>query len=123
VSGMNLVAIVDDEESVRVGLGSLMRSADVNAELFSSAETFLQRDPSRFALVLSDLQMPGRSGLDLLATLNVTHPQVPVILMTAFPDERIRQRASAAGAYRFLVKPCDPDEIINLVEGVLGTAR
>ena len=123
MNGRNLVAIIDDEEAVRVGLGALMRSADLSAELFASADSFLQTDLSRYAAVFSDIQMPGRSGLDLLIATRAARPELPVILMTAFPDERIRERAEAEGAYRFLTKPCDPDEIITLAETLLATGR
>ena len=117
MNAKDIVAIVDDEEAVRAGLGSLLRSADLNAALFASAEEFFdQGDLARYSCVLSDIQMPGASGIDLLVAIRSARPELPVILMTAFPDERIRERAASEGAYRFLVKPCDPDEIIELAE-------
>ncbi len=120
MSGHGIVAIVDDDEAVRIGLGSLMRSIDVQAEIFASAEGFFESDLSRFACVLSDIQMPGRSGLDLLVAVRDSRPDLPVILMTAFPDDRVRERAAAAGAHRFFVKPCDPNEIVEVVESFLA---
>jgi two-component system response regulator FixJ len=123
LNGRNLVAIVDDEEAVRVGLGALMRSADLKAELFASADSFLETDPALYGVVFSDIQMPGRSGLDLLVATRAARPELPVILMTAFPDERMRERAASEGAYRFLTKPCDPDELITLAETLLAAGR
>ncbi len=117
------MAIVDDDEAVRIGLGSLMRSIDVKAEIFASAEGFFESDQSRFACVLSDIQMPGRSGLDLLIAVRASSPNLPVVLMTAFPDDRVRERAEAAGAYRFFVKPCDPNELVDVVESLLALPR
>jgi FixJ family two-component response regulator len=120
LSDHGIVAIVDDDEAVRIGLESLMRSIDVKAEVFASAESFFESDHSRFACVLSDIQMPGRSGLDLLVAVRASRPDLPVVLMTAFPDERVRERAKAAGAYRFFVKPCDPNALVDVVESLLA---
>jgi FixJ family two-component response regulator len=118
-----VVAIVDDEESVRAGLGSLMRSADIAADLFSSADELLLSDLSRYFCVLSDIQMPGKSGLELLSELTGRRTRLPVVLMTAFSDRRVRERANDGGAYRFLEKPCDPDELIAVVESLLPGSR
>lgn len=115
-----MIAIVDDDQAVRVGLGNLMRSIDVANELFPTADAFLNSDLDRFALVLSDIQMPGMSGLDLLARLRELRPDIPVVLMTAFPDERVRERAEMAGAVRLFIKPCDPDELIELIETLIA---
>jgi two-component system, LuxR family, response regulator FixJ len=118
-----VIAIVDDEEAVRAGLSTLMRSIDLRPEVFASADAFVLADPARYVCVLSDIQMPGRSGIDLLAHVRGVRPDLPVILMTAFPDERVREQARSGGAYRFLAKPCDPDMIVELVEGLLSPDR
>jgi two-component system, LuxR family, response regulator FixJ len=120
LSSDQIIAIVDDEPAVRASLGTLMRSIDVRAELFASADAFLAGDPSRFGGILSDIQMPGRSGIDLLRAVRQSFSQTPVVLMTAFPDERVGEQARAGGAYRFLTKPCDPDMIVGLVEQILS---
>ncbi|OHV16503.1 hypothetical protein BK022_11725 [Methylorubrum extorquens] len=116
------VAIVDDDEFVRAGLGNLMRSIDVDACLFASAEEFLDEDFRLYACVLSDIQMPGLSGLDLLVAVKARQPDLPVVLMTAYPDARVVERANREGAYRFLEKPCDPDELVALVERFVAPA-
>jgi FixJ family two-component response regulator len=118
-----VIAIVDDDQAVRIGLGNLMRSADVANELFPTADAFLESDLDRFALVLSDIQMPGMSGLDLLSRLRELRPKLPVVLMTAFPDERVRARAETEGAVRLFVKPCDPDELIAVIETLLAAGE
>jgi FixJ family two-component response regulator len=115
-----VIAIVDDDQAVRIGLGNLMRSAEVANELFPTADAFLETDLDRFALVLSDIQMPGMSGLDLLSKLRELRPELPVVLMTAFPDERVRARAETEGAVRLFVKPCDPDDLIAVIETLLA---
>lgn len=118
-----VIAIVDDEDGVRAGLATLMRSIDVRPEQFGSADAFLDADLGRYVCVLSDIQMPGRSGIDLLAHVRHMRADLPVILMTAFPDERVREQARAGGAYRFLAKPCNPDMIVDLVEGLLSPGK
>lgn len=119
------VAIIDDEECVRTALDSLLRSVDVRSELFDCGARFLEQDVTRFALVLSDIQMPGISGIDLLGQVQALAPGLPVALMTAFPDVEWRQRAEERGAYRFLVKPLDADAVVDMVERALaqGDAR
>lgn len=117
------IAIVDDEDAVRAGLATLMRSIDVRPELFCSADAFVEADLDRYVCVLSDIQMPGRSGIDLLEHVRRHRPDLPVILMTAFPNDRVRASAQEGGAYRFLTKPCDPDMIVDLVEGLFSTDR
>jgi FixJ family two-component response regulator len=119
VETRGVIAIVDDEEPIRVGLASLMRSVDLVAETYPSADAFLECDFSRYFCVLSDIQMPGASGLDLLKAVRGQRPALPVILMTAFPDERSRAQAAAHGCHRFLTKPGDPDEIIDLIDRLL----
>lgn len=114
------VAIVDDEECVRTALAGLLRSIDVRSELFDSGMSLLDRDVRHFTLVLSDIQMPGLSGIDLLDRLRVLAPGLPVALMTAFPDREWRQRAHEKGAYRFLAKPLDADAVIAMIEELLA---
>ena len=112
------VAIVDDEECVRTALAGLLRSIDVRSELFESGMHFLESDTRSFSLVLSDIQMPGLSGIELLDRIRVVAPDLPVALMTAFPDAEWRRRAQEKGAYRFLAKPLDADAVIAMVEGL-----
>jgi len=113
------VAIVDDEECIRTALAGLLRSIDVSSQLFEDGASLLECDVSRFVLVLSDIQMPGLSGIELLDRLHAAIPDVPVALMTAFPDAEWRQRAQERGASRFLTKPLDADAVIAMIEGLL----
>ncbi|WP_165912276.1 response regulator [Novosphingobium sp. PhB165] len=116
------MAIVDDEECVRTALAGLLRSVDVHSDLFESGLRLLEHDLSHFTLVLSDIQMPGLSGIELLDRIHSIAPDLPVALMTAFPDAEWRQRALEKGAYRFLAKPLDADAVIAMIEGLLGGA-
>jgi two-component system, LuxR family, response regulator FixJ len=123
LNAVPIIAIVDDEDAVRAGLATLMRSIDVRPELFCSADVFVAAELERYVCVLSDIQMPGRSGIDLLEHVRGVRPDLPVILMTAFPDDRVRAAAQAGGAYRFLTKPCDPDIIVDLVKGLFSSSK
>lgn len=100
-----LIAIVDDDEPVRASLLGLIRSLGYAACSFASAEEFLASDDrNRVACVVTDLQMPGMSGLDLQRALAASGGP-PVILITAFPEDRLKQEALAGGAFGFLNKP------------------
>lgn len=118
IEGARLIAIVDDDEDVASALGSLVDSMGMSATLFSSADSFLFEEHGRFDLVISDVQMPGASGIDLARALQVE--QVPVILITAFPSPEIERQALACDVRCFIRKPFDPDELIACIEKVMA---
>ena len=111
-----LIAVVEDDPLVRTATASLIRSAGHWTEGFDCAEAFLREDLARFSCVISDVQMPGLSGLDLLRIVVERGAALPVILMTAFPDPRIERRALTGGACFFLEKPCDPETVVTSLE-------
>ncbi|MFC0384675.1 response regulator transcription factor [Muricoccus vinaceus] len=111
----HLIAIVDDDDSVRVALASLARSAGLRTRAFSSAAAFLAEDLSPFDCVVSDIQMPELSGFDLLRAVRSRRAELPVILITAFPDERVHERAITGGARFFLEKPCNPNLLVTSI--------
>ncbi|RVT90945.1 response regulator transcription factor [Sphingomonas crocodyli] len=111
-----LIAIVDDDGAIRNGLSSLLRSEGYGVELFASAEAFLDRSaPNALDCLITDIQMPGLTGLELQAILRKDRPSMPVIIMTAFPEPTYRERATANGAICFLSKPFNADELLNCV--------
>lgn len=112
------IAIVDDDPFVLSGTYSILRSAGCIARTFSSAEELLASD-EHFACVITDMQMPGMSGLELLRALKARSPAPHVIIMTGFPDEALRERAMEQGAAHFFSKDCDADELIACVTGML----
>lgn len=114
-----LIAIVDDDDSVRVALTSLVRSAGLRAKAYASADSFLAEDLSPFDCVVSDIQMPRLSGFDLLQAVRSRRAELPVILITAYPDERVQRRAISGGARFFLEKPCDPNLLVTRVAEAL----
>ena len=113
--------IVDDDESIRSAMGGLVESFGYSVGTFESADTFLKSGTVADAdcLVL-DVQMPGKSGLELHGELLSSGHQIPTIFMTAFPDGLVRERAMRAGAVCFLAKPFDPSHLIDCIESALG---
>jgi FixJ family two-component response regulator len=110
------IAIVDDDPGVRGSLDSLMRSAGLAPCMFDSAEALLAWEGGAVACVVTDLHMPGMTGLELQAELSRRGWQGPVIVMTAFPTDAAREQALGAGAAAFLTKPIDPDALLEAVE-------
>jgi FixJ family two-component response regulator len=115
-----LVAIVDDDDSVRGTLKELLRSAGFSSRAFESAEAFLgsgyQQDT---ACLITDIRMPGMSGLELQTRLNAERCRIPTIFITAHGDEEMRFQALRAGAVEFLPKPFDDEVLIESVRAAL----
>jgi FixJ family two-component response regulator len=115
------IAVVDDEESVRAAVANLLQSLGLEVAAFGSAEEFLASPAcATAACLISDIQMPGMSGLDLQRHLAAAGNRIPVILMTAFPKDTTRQQASADGAVGYLAKPFESGQLIDLIDGVLA---
>jgi FixJ family two-component response regulator len=116
-----LVAIVDDDDSVRSTLQELLRSAGFPSRGFESAEAFLgSGDQQETACLITDIRMPGMSGLELQATLNAERCKIPTIFITAHGDEEMRFQALRAGAVEFLPKPFDDEALIESVRAAFG---
>ena len=114
------VAVVDDDEAVRAALSNLLASLDLGVATFASAEEFLASPACReSACLITDVQMPGMSGLDLQRHLASEGNRIPVILITAFPQDRLRQQAEAEGAFGFFAKPFDGRLMIDCIERAL----
>src|SRR6202161_2273432 len=115
-----LVAIVDDDESVRGTLHELLRSAGFSSRAFESAEAFLESGHQReTCCLITDIRMPGMSGLELQARLNAEHCRIPTIFITAHGDTRMRMQALRAGAVDFMAKPFDDGVLIESVRAAL----
>jgi FixJ family two-component response regulator len=116
-----VISIVDDDHSVREATKGLVRSLGYGAAAFASAEDFLQSDHvSDTACLITDVQMPGLSGVELQSRLIAQGNRTPVIFITAFPEERIRARALEAGAVGFLSKPFNEDRLIEYIHAALN---
>ena len=115
------VALVDDDLDVRVGLQALLRSFGYRVSLYPGAQQFLDAGFTDIDCVVSDVQMPGMDGLELLLRLRTGAAAPPCILMTAFTDAHIRARALRTGAACFLAKPIDAEELASCI--ALATGR
>jgi FixJ family two-component response regulator len=109
-----VISIIDDDASVRAATNRLVRSLGYDAYTFASADEFL-RSPQvdTTACVIADVQMPDMSGVELQDLLRAQGRRLPVIFITAFPDERVRARALDAGALCFLSKPFDGATLVK----------
>ncbi|MFZ3361514.1 MAG: response regulator [Xanthobacteraceae bacterium] len=115
------ISIVDDDGWARDGIRVLVESLGYEAFAFVSAEQFLESDVlNTTACVITDLQMPGLSGLDLQRELGSKGYRIPIIFITAFPDDRRREHALGAGAIGFLTKPFDERSLIDCLSAAVG---
>jgi FixJ family two-component response regulator len=116
------VSVVDDDESIRSSVGALIRSLGYTAHAFPSAEDFLNSAAAEATdCVVADIQMPGMSGIELQQALLTRGSRLPIIFITAFPQDRFRQQVLAAGAVCLLGKPCDGDELVRYIESALSS--
>ena len=115
-----LIAIVDDDDSMRSALQGLLESAELPAQSFASAEEFLQSGQQHLiACLIADIRMPGMSGLELQAKLNAERCRIPIIFVTAHGDEKMRMQALRAGAVEFMAKPFNDEALLESVRAAL----
>jgi FixJ family two-component response regulator len=115
-----LVAIVDDDDSMRSALQGLLKAVGLPAQAFASAEEFLQSGQQRqTACLIADIRMPGMSGLELQAKLNAEHCRIPTIFITAHGDEKMRMQALRAGAVEFMAKPFNDEALLDSVRAAM----
>ena len=119
-----IISIVDDDESIRIAAEDLITSLGFAALTFASTEAFLQSgDAVRTSCLITDIQLPGMSGLDLQDRLRAEGHRIPTIVITAYSEPKLKRRAEAAGAAVFLVKPFDGRDLIARIEEVLSRIR
>ena len=115
-----IIAIVDDDESVRFALEGMMKSVGLPAQTFASAEEFLKSGlQHKTACLIADIRMPGMSGLDLQNKLNAERCRIPTIFITAHGDAKMRLQALRGGAVEFLAKPFDDEVLLENVRAAL----
>ena len=120
---LTLIAIVDDDEPVREAMKTLVRSLGYNASTFGSADEFLNSEQvDDTSCLITDLHMPGLSGLDLQDRLIARGHRIPIIFITGFPDDTARARAMKAGALAFLTKPINQHHLVDHLEKALKAA-
>jgi len=115
-----LVAIVDDDELMRGALQGMLKSVGLPSQAFASAEEFLKSGQQKqTACLITDIRMPGMSGLELQAKLNAEHCRIPTIFITAHGDTKMRMQVLRAGAVEFLTKPFDDVVLLESVRATL----
>jgi FixJ family two-component response regulator len=115
-----MVAIVDDDELMRSALQGMLKSVGLPSQAFASAEEFLQSgQQQQTACLITDIRMPGMSGLELQAKLNAQHFRIPTIFITAHGDTKMRMQALRAGAVEFLAKPFDDEVLLESVRAAM----
>lgn len=116
-----LIAIVDDDAPLRAALDNLIRSEGYSTVLFADAESFLNRPSCQVIdLLISDYQMPGLDGLEMLKALRKRGAIFPVILMTALGFDEIAPTATKAGAFICMKKPFDEIELFSAIGRALA---
>src|SRR3984957_11657160 len=115
-----MVAIVDDDEMMRNALQGMLKSVGLPSQSFASAEEFLRSgQQEQTACLITDIRMPGMSGLELQAKLNAERCRIPIIFITAHGDTKMRMQALRAGAVEFLAKPFDDEVLLENVRVAL----
>jgi len=115
-----MVAVIEDDESYRAAVQRLLKSAGFSVQSFGSAEAFLNSGQQHeTGCLISDIRMPGMSGLELQSKLNSDHCRIPTIFITAHGDEKMRLQAMRGGAVKFLTKPFDDETLLEAVRVAL----
>ena len=105
---------------MRNGTQSLVRALGYRASTFASADEFLKSEQVHdTSCLITDVQMPGLSGLDLQHRLIAQGHRIPIIFLTGYPDENLRARAMKAGAVGFLSKPCNDNHLLSYLNKAL----
>jgi FixJ family two-component response regulator len=124
VTNDGIVYVVDDDASLRLALGLLMRSIGLESQMFPSAEAFLDHplSPRPSCLVL-DLRLPGPSGLDLQTALAKAARRIPIVFISGHGDVPITARAMKGGAVDFLPKPFNDQDLLDAIHRALAKDR
>jgi FixJ family two-component response regulator len=116
-----LISVVDDDESMREAIRVLMKSLGYMAEAFASAEEFLtSRQVPRTSCLIADVHMPGMTGLELHRQLVASGKTIPTILITAYFDDVVRERALGDGIVCYLSKPFDENDLLACISSSLN---
>lgn len=119
-----LIAVVDDDSSIRNATQDLLRAAGYSTATFSNASSFLAAPLlARVACLVADMRMPGMSGLELHAHLVAAGTAIPTVIITAHLAELTAERRRQAGITCFLSKPFKPEELLECVRGAVAGRR
>ena len=116
----SLVAVVDDEESVRRALARMLNASHYDVEVFASGQEFLDALRTRLPdCAILDYQMPGLTGRDVQRQLAIARIRVPIIVVTAHDQPALREQCLADGAVAYIAKPLQRERLVNLIEDAI----
>ena len=116
-----VIAVVDDDESVRLAVAGLLKSLGHAVVAFERAEDFLKSDRGRVGALIADVQMPGMTGPELYSRLVASGQPIPTILITAYPDQLVRTRALQSGVKCYLAKPFREEDLLDCIQSALNS--
>jgi two-component system response regulator FixJ len=119
------VHVIDDDAPLLDSISMLLEASDLQPRLYRSADTFLAEKPESLeGCIVSDVCMPGMSGMDLMLRLGRSNRDIPVILITGHGDIRLAVEAMKAGAFDFIPKPFAPEALVDsILQALRGTRR
>jgi two-component system response regulator FixJ len=118
-----VIAVIEDDEAMREAFCDLLQVLGLPCRAYDRAETFLETSGSdAFGCLITDVQLPGISGLELLQRLNKQGSVMPVIIVTSHMDAELRSRAMAGGAHAYLTKPLADDVLLDRLKSALHCA-
>ena len=122
MTGTPLVAVVDDDASLRHATQNLLEAAGFSTIAFESPQRFLESARRRdVSCLVTDMRMPGMTGLELFQKLVAADNPIATVLITAYPDETVRATAHKAGIRCYLSKPFSPDQLCNCVRSAIAS--
>lgn len=119
-----MIYVIDDDDSVRKAFKRLLRSVNLEAEAFASAEEFLKsQKPTKNSCIIIDIKMPGLTGFDLQRKLMAQGNRIPIIVISASDDAQTREQARDLGAVAFFRKPIDDQALIDAIDWAVRGPR
>jgi FixJ family two-component response regulator len=123
-TNVSTVFVVDDDNSLRDAIRSLLRSVGHTVEMYPSAEEFLKhRNPAQPGCLVLDIRLPDTSGLELQKTLSETNDRIPIIFITGHGDVPMSVQTMKAGAMDFLLKPFRDQDLLEIIQAALRRDR
>ena len=120
----NHICVLDDDKSIRWVLEKALKKENFEVSCFESAEVFLENiEEINPDVIISDIRMPGISGIDMLDKMKREYPFIPIIIMTAFSDLETTVSSLQKGAYDYITKPFDIDDVITLIKNARKNIR
>ena len=118
------IYVIDDDESVRKAFKRLLRSVNLDVEIFSSAEDFLKTQKSeKNSCIIIDFRMPGLTGFDLQRRLKDQGVRIPVIVISASDNAQVREQARELGAVAFFRKPIDDQALLDAIDWAIAGGK